>query len=132
MVPETSTPGPEETLTDESRSSTLINAVIGAIVGIVLSFIPLSTVLGGAVAGYLEEGDTGDGLRVGGIAGVIMLVPLVFVGFLMMMFMTGFALGRPPIRFGIMMFFMLVFVALYTVGLSIVGGFLGVYLKDEM
>nr|WP_310918613.1 DUF5518 domain-containing protein [Haloarcula sp. S1CR25-12] len=37
---------------------TLLNAVIGVVASVVLGFVPFSTVLGGAVAGYLEGGTT--------------------------------------------------------------------------
>lgn len=132
MVPETPRAEPTETVTDEDGSSTLINAFIGAVAGIILSFIPLSTLLGGGVAGYLEGGEPGDGLRVGAIAGVIMLVPFVFIGFVMMMFFVGGGMAGPPVAFGLMMVFMLFLGALYTVGLSAVGGYLGIYIKNEL
>lgn len=133
MVPETSKAEPVETIADENGSSTLFNAFIGAVAGVILSFIPLSTLLGGAVAGYLEGGEPGDGIRVGAIAGVIMLIPFVFIGFAMMMFVfTGGMMGGPRVAFGLMMVFMLVLGALYTVGLSAVGGYVGIYLKNEL
>lgn len=78
MVSETSTADP--TAVTDDGSSTFVNAIIGAVAGIVLSFIPLSSLLGGAVAGYLQGGEKADGLRVGVIAGVIMLVPLMLIG----------------------------------------------------
>lgn len=132
MVPEPSTAESAGTVTDDDGSSTLLNAVIGAVAGIVLSFIPLSTVLGGAVAGYLEGGATDDGLRVGVIAGVIMLVPFVLIGAVFVMFFLGFGTGGPPRAFGLFAFIILLFGAAYTVGLSAAGGYIGVYLKDEL
>lgn len=117
---------------DKSGSSTAINALIGAAAGVILSFVPFSTLLGGTIAGYLEDGDARDGLRVGAIAGVIMLIPMVFMGMFFMMFFVGFGTGGAPLAFGMMAIFMLMFGALYTVGLSAVGGYLGIYLKDEL
>lgn len=132
MVPETSRADPAESVTEED-GSTLLNAFIGAVAGVILSFIPLSTLLGGAVAGYLEGGESGDGLKVGAIAGVFMLIPFVFIGFAMMMFVIGGGMmGGPPFAFSLMMVFMLFLGALYTVGLSAVGGYLGIYLKNEL
>ena len=116
---------------DES-SSTAINALIGAIAGIVLSFIPLSTILGGAIAGYLEGGEPEDGVKVGAIAGLIMLIPVLFFGTVFLSFGFGFGPGGPPAAFGLMAIVVLVFGAIYTVGLGILGGFLGVYLKHEL
>ncbi|WP_265108608.1 DUF5518 domain-containing protein [Halosolutus halophilus] len=126
--PSTTTDAPET----DRRSSTAVNALIGAVAGIVLSFIPLSTLLGGAVAGYLEGGDTNDGLRVGAIAGLIMLVPFVLIGLFFVTFLLGVGPGGPPLAFGMMAVFMLVVGALYTIGLSAIGGYLGVYLKYEL
>lgn len=49
---------------DEERSpNTFFNALIGAIVSVVLGFIPFSPVLGGGIAGYLEGGDSRDGAK---------------------------------------------------------------------
>lgn len=130
MVPDPSTAEPAGTATND-QSNTLLNAVIGAVAGIVLSFIPLSTVLGGAVAGYLEGGDTSDGLRVDAIAGLIMLIPFALFGLAFVMFFLGFGNGGAPIAFGLFAFMILLFGAVYTVGLSAVGGYLGVYIKRE-
>ncbi|WP_226008023.1 DUF5518 domain-containing protein [Natrinema salinisoli] len=117
---------------DKSGSSTAINALIGAAAGVILSFVPFSTLLGGAIAGYLEGGEPGDGLRVGAIAGVVMLIPMVLIGMFFMMFFVGFGTGGAPLAFGMMAILMLMFGALYTVGLSAAGGYLGIYLKHEL
>ncbi|MFC7232568.1 DUF5518 domain-containing protein [Saliphagus sp. GCM10025308] len=131
MTADTSSRRPaDESARDDS--STLINALVGAAAGIILSFIPLSTLLGGAVAGYLEGGEPNDGVKVGAIAGLIMLIPIVFMGMFFGLFFLGFGARGAPIAFGLMAFFMLAFGALYTVGLSAVGGYLGIYLKDEL
>lgn len=132
MVPQPSTAEPAGTATDEDGSNTLLHAVIGAVAGIVLSFIPLSTVLGGAVAGYLEGGDTDAGIRVGAIAGVIMLVPFVLIGIVFLMFFIGFGTGGPSGAFGLFAVVILLLSAVYTVGLSVIGGVIGVYLEQEM
>lgn len=131
MVPAPSAAETESTATN-GNSNTLINAIIGAVAGIVLSFIPLSTVIGGAIAGYLEDGDTNDGLRVGAIAGIIMLIPFVLFGLVFMMFLIGGGPGGAPIAFGLFGFLILLLAAVYTVGLSAVGGYLGVYIKNEL
>ncbi|QLD88347.1 DUF5518 domain-containing protein [Natronomonas salina] len=111
----------------DSRS-TLVNALIGAAVGIVLSFVPLSPVLGGGVAGYLEGGDSDDGLRVGAIAGVVMSLPLAFLGLVVSTFFFGVG---APVGVGVLFLLALVFLALYTVGLGALGGLIGASLEDE-
>ncbi|WP_459987894.1 DUF5518 domain-containing protein [Natrinema sp. JCM 9743] len=130
MVPEP--PSSTVETSDERGSSTLINALIGAVAGVILSFVPLSTLLGGAITAYLEGGTPNDGIRVGAIAGVIMLVLMVFMGMFIMMFFLGFEVGGAPRMLTFMLLSMLVFGSLYTVGLSAVGGYLGIYLKDEL
>ncbi|WP_247002397.1 DUF5518 domain-containing protein [Halosolutus gelatinilyticus] len=130
MDPQSSHPAVETPETDR-RSSTAINALIGGVAGIVLSFVPLSTLLGGAVAGYLEGSTTNDGLRVGAIAGLVMLLPMLFIGLFLVPFILGFWTGGGP-SFALLAIFVLVFGAVYTVGLSAVGGILGVYVKDEL
>lgn len=122
-----------------AEGDTLLNALIGAVVGIVLSFLPFSTVLGGGVAGYLHGGDRMDGLRVGALAGVMMLVPLVlFVFFFggVFLFAGGFVL--PHQAFGlsgvfavVALLFSLVFGLVYVVGLAVLGGYLGNYVKQD-
>jgi len=113
----------------DGGSSTLLNAALGAVAGILLSFVPLSTVLGGIVAGYLERGTNEDGLRVGAIAGFIMFVPFLLFAYLIWAF---FLLGGVPRLFGGFLLFVLFFAALYTIGAAMLGGLLGVYLRREL
>ncbi|QSX01088.1 DUF5518 domain-containing protein [Haloterrigena alkaliphila] len=80
MVPDPSPTTTVDAPANDTGSSTLINALIGRVAGIILSFIPFSTILGGAIAGYLEGGEPNNGLKVGAIAGVIMLIPFVLMG----------------------------------------------------
>jgi hypothetical protein len=110
-------------------SATGINAIIGGVVAIVLSFIPLSTLLGGAVAGYLEGGTPEDGLKVGAIAGVLVFVPFALLGFFGLALLG--VIGAPT-AFGVIGLFVLVFSAVYTVGLSALGGYLGAYINQEL
>lgn len=131
MVPETpSTPAVEASAGDDGYDW-VINAIIGAVVGIVLSFIPLSPLLGGVIAGYLEGGDPNRGLKVGAVAGAIMLLPLAFIG-TVLLFLLGFGIGSSTVAFGVMALLVLLLSAVYTVGLSVVGGYLGVYLENEL
>ncbi|WP_459808983.1 DUF5518 domain-containing protein [Halopiger thermotolerans] len=108
--------------------STPINALVGGGVGIVFTFVPGSTFVGGALAGYLEDGDTGDGLRVGALAGLVMLVPTVLFGLLAALMFLG---AGAPGRTGGLFFVVLAFGVLYTLGLSVVGAIVGGILADE-
>lgn len=115
---------------------TVINAIVGAVVGIVLSFLPFSTLLGGVASGFLEGPDARDGTLAGAIAGLIMFVPLAIVGFLLLGVLGfGFGLGGLPIEGFVVFLFVLGFVAfvafVYTVGLAALGGYLGAYLAGE-
>ena len=119
-----------------AEGDTLVNALIGAVVGLVLSFLPLSPMLGGAIAGYLEGGDRDDGVRVGAIAGVIAFLPLVGFGVLLFGFGAFFLVGGFPSRLGVvalvfLVLFGLVLLGLYTVGLSALGGWLGNYVLTD-
>jgi hypothetical protein len=47
-----------------------VNAVIGAVVAVVSSFVPLSPALGGGVAAYLQGGTRTVGAKVGAVFGL--------------------------------------------------------------
>ncbi len=111
----------------DDTSNTLVNAVVGAVVTVVLSFLGVSPIVGGAVAGYLERR---DGLRVGAISGAIAAIPMVILVFLFVGFFGFLATGAP----GFFVFFAAIalpFVLLYSIGLSALGGYVGVYLAGE-
>lgn len=118
-----------------AEGDTFLNALLGAVVSVVLSFVPASPLLGGMLAGYLEGGSREDGLRVGAISGVVALVPLV--GFLLLVVGAGtlFLVGGMPARAGAVgAIFLLVaglLAALYSVGLSALGGWLGNYVLTD-
>lgn len=115
-----------------AEGDTLPNAVIGALAAAILFFLPFSTVLGGAVAGYLQGGDRNDGLKVGAVAGVIMLVPFLLFGFLVGNFFF-FSIGVGPTA-GFAFIFLLFAAVLglfYVVGFAALGGYLGNYVRYE-
>jgi len=115
-----------------TRGNTFMNAIIGAIVTIVLSFLPLSPVLGGSCSGYLQRGTQREGAKVGGLAGLLASIPL-FLSLLIMAPIFVFApFGVPampfnPLGFAVALFILLI---VYTVGLGVVGGVVGVYLVE--
>jgi membrane protease YdiL (CAAX protease family) len=115
------------------EGDTLINALIGGVVAIVASVIPAGTVLGGAVAGYLEGGSRSDGALVGAYAGLVALLPLVVFG-IFLLFILGIGyLGSPRMGLSFLLFAFVMFVvsAVYSVGLCAVGGFLGNYVRYD-
>lgn len=109
-----------------------LHALIGAVVMFVLSFIPLSPVLGGAAAGYLHRR---DGVRVGALAGLFAALPVVAMVLVVAYFapivtiLDSGAIGS--VGFGLLGPVMLLLVGLYTVGLGALGGYLGVYLTES-
>ena len=117
-----------------SDRSTLVNAFLGAVVSVVLAFLPFSPVLGGGVAGYLERR---DGVRVGATSGAITALPLALLLVAAVLFWSVFLIAPEPVVAGGLLFVTLVVfvgvvvVALYTVVLSAVGGYLGVYVYEE-
>jgi len=119
-----------------AEGDTLINAAIGAVATAVLSgFVPFAPLFGGAVSGYLEGGDRTAGLRVGVISGAIGLVlsaALFGVFFLFfVVFLAGSGAPRAIGAFGFLAFLGVLFTAVYMVGLSAVGGWLGNYVKYD-
>lgn len=120
-----------------SQRDTWVNALIGAVVSVVFSFVPFSPVVGGAVAGYLEGGDRNRGLRVGRYAGAIAAIPLVLlVGAFIVLGSFGVIVAPgEAIRtlLGILLLAALAVVVIgaYTIGLSAVGGYVGVMLAER-
>lgn len=117
---------------DEETPNTVLNAIIGAVVTAVSVFFlgPFSPVVGGGAAGYLEGGESSDGLKVGAFAGLVALVPLLLFLPLMLLFIP---VAGP--RGGVAILFAMVFgisiMGAYVVGFSALGGVLGAYLKRE-
>ena len=114
----------------QSGSNSFLNALIGAVVTVVLSFTVISPILGGALAGYLEKE---NGVRIGATAGVIAVVPLLLF-FLLAVFGVGFfAVGGPRVGLAgvFVLGFAFTFGLAFVIGLSALGGYLGVYLATE-
>ncbi|WP_254543481.1 DUF5518 domain-containing protein [Halomarina pelagica] len=119
-----------------AEGETLLNAVIGAIVTVVLSFVPLSPVIGGAVAGYLQRGDRRAGASVGALSGVFASLPLVGA----LLFLGGVLTFVPVIdtltplvgTVGVALVVgAFLAVALVAALLGALGGFIGVYVRQE-
>ncbi|MCU4718307.1 DUF5518 domain-containing protein [Halapricum hydrolyticum] len=118
------------------KGDTVLNAVIGAVVTVVTTFIPFSPVLGGAVAGYLQKEDSSTALKVGALSGAIAMLP-----FLLVVALLAGGLPFLPVFFdvpgafaGIVVVFVIFAIlasAVYVVGLSALGGYLGWYVESE-
>lgn len=118
---------------DEQASNTLFNALIGGLVtAITAFFVPLSPVLGGGIAGYLEGGETGDGLRVGALSGLFSLLPLFFIGLVALFFVGVLIPPRGAIGIAFLGFLVVIVGVFYTVGLGAIGGAIGIYVKNEL
>jgi len=112
-----------------------VNALIGAVVMVVLSWIPFATALSGGAAGYLQQGTRMAGAKVGAVSGLIAAVPvfavlgLVFSVFSFGAFAGGEALGA--VVFGAIALFALVVTAAFVAGTGAVRGYLGVSLRER-
>ena len=124
------------------KGDTLLNAAIGAVVTIVLSFTGFSPLIGGGVAGYLQQESRKRGATVGAIAGLFAFVPFVFLVFFAFWFFVagqfaiggfGMGMGLPGAPELLIIFLILFpFLVVWNVGLGAVGGYLGVILREEL
>jgi hypothetical protein len=109
----------------------LRNALVGGAVAVLLSFLPLSQVLGGGVAGYLERGVARRGHAAGAVAGVVGYLPY-FAGAVYLALSPGVALPGPALEVSREFLVAAAAVAfVYVVGLSVLGSVLGGSLRDE-
>lgn len=114
---------------------TTTNAIVGAVVTLVASFVPLSPILGGIVAGYLQRGERTAGARVGGLAGLVAAVPIVLLFVSLIVGLVGvsteFGAGVEASFITAVLAVGALISVLYLIALSAIGGYLGVYLYDE-
>jgi len=121
------------------RYDTLVNAVIGTIAAIVLSFVPFSTIVGAAIAGFLEGPDTRDGAVVGSAVGLLTFVPFAFLAVFGLLFfgLAGIGFGTGPALTGSLFafgFFLVLFgllLLVYSLLPALLGGVLGSLLARE-
>ena len=121
------------------QGDTILNAVIGAVVTVVLSFTVFSPVIGGGVASYLQRGDSATGVRVGALSGAIAAIPFLLFIFLISGFVfTGSMMGggmggglAVPGGFVVLFLIGAIFALIWNVGLGALGGYLGVYVANE-
>lgn len=108
-----------------------ILGVVGAMVGTLLGFVPLSPALGGAVAGYLDPDPAASGFGVGIAAGLFAALPVVVVTlFVGGGLVAGLPAGLVPPATAVLAVAVLFSLA-YLVGLSALGGYLGRWVRDN-
>ena len=112
----------------------LRNAAIGAVITIFLSFTGFSALLGGGVAGYLQQVPPKRGARTGAISGGIAAIPILLVlvlGFGLFLLQPS-ALGVPGgVELAIILLIMFPLLFAWIIGLSAAGGYVGAYLRAE-
>lgn len=112
--------------------STLLNALIGAVVTVVTApLLPFAAIFGGGVSGYLQRSSVENGAKVGALAGAMAALP----AFLLVWLVVGFLLlGADPFFALTSLFALVVFVAVvgYLVVAGALGGALGAYLRREL
>ena len=107
-----------------------ILGVAGALISSLLSFIPLSPILGGAVAGYLNPNPESSGLGIGTTAGVFGSLPLLVV---IIFTSVGLILSAPSETAAAVVTavsIVLLLILPYFVGLSAIGGYLGGWIRQ--
>ena len=108
-----------------------ILGVVGAVVGIVLGFIPFSPALGGAAAGYLDPARNASGAGSGTLAGVFASLPLVIVaGFAGVGLFLGLP-GEVAVTVAVVLAVALLVSLAYLVVLSAIGGYLGGWMRER-
>lgn len=111
--------------------SALASALVGGLATLLLGFVPLSPVLGGAIAGYLRRGSRRTGLKIGAAAGLVAAIPS-FVGLVVLsLFVVAGPGGSSAVRFVLLVLLGMTVISVYVVGLSIAGGYLGVVVRER-
>lgn len=120
-----------------AKGDTFLNALIGAVVTLVLSFTGFSPILGGAVAGYLQRESRKSGAKVGALSGAIAFIPfLVFVFIFFGIFFGGTMAGGMGMPGGpellIIFFIMFPLFLAWNIGLGALGGYLGTVIQEDV
>ncbi|MFA9425757.1 DUF5518 domain-containing protein [Natronorubrum sp. A-ect3] len=121
--------------TGESISSFGTFAVLGAVTTVVLSFVPVSPAFGGALAGYLERGESDRTVSVGALAGLLPMLPLLLI----LLFVFGGLLSGllaieqvgNAIVIGAALLFSGLLIATIGAGLGALGGYVGGRLAER-
>lgn len=110
-------------------------AVLGGVSTALLSFVPLSPILGGMISGYLEWFESDRTVSVGAMAGFLPTLPIIALviagsGGLVagMMAVDEGAIGWFFVAVAVLVIF---FVAVFGAGLGALGGYLGGWIADR-
>lgn len=124
--------------TSMGKGDTLVNAAIGAVVTVILAFTAVSPLIGGAVAGYLQQETRRSGAKVGALSGVFAFLPFILFVFLLFGFvvagpMMGGGFGLPG-GIELVIIFLVIFplILAWNAGLGAVGGYLGTVIREEL
>ncbi|WP_164471667.1 DUF5518 domain-containing protein [Halosimplex salinum] len=111
------------------RHGPLWDAGYGAVVTLVLSVIPFSPIAGGAAAAARRGGGYLGGVGIGTLAGVFAAVPLalVLIPALRVVAWLGVGISPSSPAYGPFLAIVAMLFLAYTVGLSAVGGLVGVW-----
>lgn len=134
--------GREPTFVEKRQGDFWINAVIGAVATFVIGALPLiqfvAPIGGGAVAGYLQNTGTGDGAKVGAVAGLIGAIPALMIGILFLGFfgLAGASSGTAEgfLGGGLVggIFFVIIIVAIIgSTIFSAIGGAIGAMVAED-
>ena len=111
------------------------NALLGALLAIVLSFVPFSQALGGIVAGYLEAGSSERVVGVGAFSGFLSVAPvLALLAFVLVGLVVGLLdVGAGALALVVAAALLLSLAILVTIGagLGAIGGYVGGRLADR-
>lgn len=109
------------------------DAGVGALVTVGLSVLPFSSILGGAIAANRHGGRYRRGLWIGCLAGIGAMIPLLvlFVPALYIAGLLGFGIPPSAPGYGIFLGLVFGFFLLYTVGLSGLGGLVGIWVREH-
>lgn len=123
-------------MTEDFEGKTLVNIIIGAVVTLVVSFVPvvqgLAPAIGGGVAGYLQNRGVGGGMKVGaGVTFVFMIPAVIFI-----VVFSGFIASMVPMMgagmmTGTVLFLALIAIFFWSFVLSVIGGAVGGAVADS-
>lgn len=109
------------------EGDTLQNATIGAVASTVFYFVPvvqaIAPIAGGILAGYLQHEGAGGGMKVGGVKGLVMVVPAILIGTIAGGMLAGIPIIGELLAGSVVI--IAVIIVAHSVALGVVGGLLG-------